>query len=342
MGDYPDFSDDEVKRQFELFKHYDLDDSGFITAENMLDVLKALDVKDVSTESVIGMIEEVAVLTGHENDGRLSFRDFMNLAIHDKKATENLAASREEEPSAAAPTIDEPESPVGSPAPAPTSEEVGRKRSDAAAEDMIEEMMREARRSEEEKEALLEASINRRGVEARAAQEAKLLAEQGEVVKAEAAEAPTLTSDPAPTSEEAPKAQGWSLLAEKSSTVAPPALTKRKSSMSALNELASGRIKAFQQVATEATQREKEKLAKFNKQPAVMCGPMVNSDNMHLETLQSKLKAFEVAAQYKGKLETRKTWKKVSGASNYQAGHKIMMGGMPAGVAPKKKLSDLP
>ena len=133
------------------------------------------------------------------------------------------------------------------------------------------------------------------------------------------------------------------MLVEKSAAVTlPPSLAKRRSSMSALNELAASRIKAFQQVATEATEREKEKLAKFKKQPVLMTGPMVNSDDMHLQTLQSKLKAFEVAAHYKGSVETRKTWRKTGGASNYQAGHKIILGGMPASVAPKKNLSDLP
>lgn len=246
---YPNFSDDEVERNFVLFKHYDLDNSGFITAENLLEVLKALDM-DVSIESAHGMIDEVAQLTGHENDGQLSFRDYMAMAFHDRQASAETTVTNVAEESTEGLAIEEPESPVGCPAPAP--------------------------------------------------------------------ETPVQVAKPAP---------------------APP-LAKRRSSMSALNALASGRIKAFQQVADDA--KDREKLNKFKKQPVEVSGPMVNSEDMHLQNLQSKLKAFEVAAHYKGQVELRKTWKKVGGASNYHSSNKILLAGAPAGVAPKKKLSDLP
>jgi len=272
---FPTISDDDVARNFELFKHYDLDNTGFISPDNMFEVLKALDM-DVSMESVHGMIQEVAILTGHDNDGKLSFRDFMNMQFHDMQAADSPSVEGESTAAASAPEIEEPESPVGAPANAAQAAPVNEIESTPASEP-----------------------------------EAELPSES--------------------------KAKGWAFLAE---SQAPPPMMKRKSSMSALNALAAGRIKAFQQVATDMAEREK--LNKFKKAPVVVTGPMVNSDNMHLETLQSKLKAFEIAAHYQGKIELRKTWKKVGAAGNYQSGHKILLGGQPAGFAPKKKLTDLP
>merc|ERR1712216_89698 len=78
----------------------------------------------------------------------------------------------------------------------------------------------------------------------------------------------------------------------------------RQSSMAALNELAGSRIRAFQAVATEAAQREK--LNAFRTKP-VEAGPMVNSDEMHKETLRNKVTAFEVAAKFKGTIELKKS-----------------------------------
>jgi len=272
---FPTISDDDVARNFELFKHYDLDNTGFISPDNMFEVLKALDM-DVSMESVHGMIQEVAILTGHDNDGKLSFRDFMNMQFHDMQAADSPSVEGESTAAASAPEIEEPESPVGAPANAAQAAPVNEIESTPASEP-----------------------------------EAELPSES--------------------------KAKGWAFLAE---SQAPPPMMKRKSSMSALNALAAGRIKAFQQVATDMAEREK--LNKFKKAPVVVTGPMVNSDNMHLETLKSKLKAFEIAVHHKGKTEVRKTWKKVGGAGNYQSGNKILLGGQPVGVAPKKKISDLP
>jgi len=276
---FPSFSDDDVSRNFELFKAYDLDNSGFITPKNMFEVLKALDM-DVTMESVNGMIEEVAILTGHDNDGQLSFRDFMNMAFHDQQAAESLSTTTElQNIAAASHEIDVPDSPVGALAPA------------------------------------LEPQMPQSEPQFMPASELEL----------------------APADEQ--RTNACALLAEPALQTPPP-MAKRRSSISVLNALAAGRIKAFQQVATDAAEREK--LNKFKKAPVEMTGPMVNSDNMHLETLKSKLKAFEIAVHHKGKTEVRKTWKKVGGAGNYQSGNKILLGGQPVGVAPKKKISDLP
>lgn len=270
---YPDVSDEDVDRHFQMFQAYDLDSTGFISPENMLDVLMAMQVTDVSMETVCAMIEEVALLTGHENDGKLTFRDFMNIVQHDKKAAEQEASEEEAaertlstscectpEPSGGTKPACEPEEPtpassIPEPCPAP---------------------------------------------------EAQTIQEE----------------EPAPRPEPDAGARN------------------RRSSFSALNSLASSRIKAFQTTVQEASEREK--LNAFKKKPVEMTGPMVNSDDMHMQSLRNKLQAFEVAATFKGTIERKKTWKKSAGAGNYTAGQKVLMGGQPAGVAPKKKLSELP
>merc|ERR1719263_942788 len=49
-------------------------------------------VEGITLASVSGIVEEVAILTGHDNDGKLSFRDFMNALRYDRQASEeNLA-----------------------------------------------------------------------------------------------------------------------------------------------------------------------------------------------------------------------------------------------------------
>merc|ERR1719277_2978761 len=73
---FPGFSTEELDKFFEQFAAFDLDDSGFISAENLEEVAKALGC-DLTIQQVQQMLEEVAVLSGHDNDGKLSFRDFM-------------------------------------------------------------------------------------------------------------------------------------------------------------------------------------------------------------------------------------------------------------------------
>lgn len=265
---WPDYSEEELSRNFELFKAYDIDNSGFITQENLLEVLRAMGVaEDYTLASVSLIIEEVAVLTGHDNDGKLSFRDYMHAIRYDKQAAEeNLALD------------------------ALDALTVERKLS------TIELVDAEAPRPVGNEEA------------------AVMLV--GEV--------PQTPTEPEP--EPAP----------------PPPMRARQSSMAALNALASSRIKAFQSLATEHTGREK--LAAFRTKP-VELGPMVNSDDMHKQTLRNKVAAFEVAATYKGKVELKRTWKKVGGVAqwgSYKAGQTIVLAGQPVGVAPKKKLCELP
>ena len=221
-----DLSEVDVERYWETFQALDIDSSGFISPDNMLEVLHALGL-EVTMDVVASMIEEVAQLTGHGNDGQVSFRDFMSVIQHDRAGSK--AVQPEDEPS-----------PVGQ----------------------------------------------------------------------------TTTSE--------------------------PELRARTSSMGALSDLAASRIKAFQHRADEAA-AQREKLSMFKKAPPMALDePMVNSDDMHLESLASKLKAFEIAATFKGKTELKRTWKKADGAGNYRGSHKILLCGVKTGIAPKKKLSDLP
>lgn len=257
--DFPDYTDEEVAKEFAMFQRYDLDQSGFITPQNLLDVLIAMDVHDASIEMVSHIIEEVAILTGHDNDGKLSFRDYMHAIRYDKSAAAHNEAL------------------------------------DAAAEVRLSQA--DASETLDLTEPATESETGAAEAEAEAETEAK-------------AEAPA------------------------------PDVRARRGSMSALNALAASRIKAFQQVVTEASARDK--LSAFRAKPVEMSGPMVNSDEMHKETLRNKVKAFEVAANYKGKVELKKTWRQVGGHGNYAPGKKIVLAGQPAGVAPKKKLSDLP
>lgn len=259
--DFPDYTDDDLAREFAMFQHYDLDQSGFITPQNLLDVLIAMEVPDANFEMVSHIIEEVAILTGHDNDGQLSFRDYMQAIRYDKSAAAHNEAI------------------------------------DAVAEVRLSQRLSQADASSEATPDVTEPAESETGA-----------AE----VEAEAKEA------------EAPA----------------PDVRARRGSMSALNALAASRIKAFQQVVTEASARDK--LSAFRTKPVEMSGPMVNSDEMHKETLRNKVKAFEVAATFKGKVELKKTWKQVAGHGNYAPGKKILLSGQPAGVAPKKKLSELP
>merc|ERR550537_413460 len=237
-----------------------------------------MEVADVSMEIVTSIIDEVAVLTGHDNDGKLSFRDYMHAIRQDRIAAEHNEAL------------------------------------DAAEEKRLSVV--------EVTEAAVEVS------------EAAV-----EVAVAPAVEEEPASPSGAPAPADEAKAEEEIKPAEAASEEEAAPTRARRGSMSALNALAASRIKAFQQVVSDASAAQK--LAAFKNRPVEMSGPMVNSDEMHKETLRNKVKAFEVAATFKGKLELRKTWKQVGGqhakgGSNYQAGQKIYLAGQPAGVAPKK------
>jgi len=77
------FSEDELSAHFATFKSYDLDDVGFITPDNLMGVMMALEVP-CTEEQVSNMIEEVAILSGHDNDGKLSFRDYIRCLEYEK------------------------------------------------------------------------------------------------------------------------------------------------------------------------------------------------------------------------------------------------------------------
>mmetsp|Transcript_18 Transcript_18/g.35 ORF Transcript_18/g.35 Transcript_18/m.35 type:complete len:285 (+) Transcript_18:26-880(+) len=82
---YPHFSTEELDNYFQQFKNFDVDDSGFISPANLSEVLAAMDIA-MTVEQTRCMIEEVAVLSGHDNDGKLSFRDYMACIQYDTNA----------------------------------------------------------------------------------------------------------------------------------------------------------------------------------------------------------------------------------------------------------------
>lgn len=265
-ADFPDYSNDEIVQHFETFTAYDLDDSGFISPENLLDVLKALEVKEASIEMVRNIIEEVAILSGHDNDGKLSFRDYMHCIKYDH---------------------------------------------DAAAHNLALDAQTELNLSVREEEESMRESARESG-----------RASVGDITDVtDGTQSPTT-----PIALDAP--------------VEEPARRMRQSSMAAVAAVAAVRIKAFQQKASEA-QSARDKLAAFQAKP-VDLGPIVNSDEMHKETLRNKVKAFETAARFKGTVELKKTWRQVGESRNYAPAKKLVVGGQPAGPPPKKKISDLP
>lgn len=82
---FPNFSTEELDTYFEQFSAYDIDENGFISAENLEQVAKALGC-EMTIEQVKHMLEEVAILAEHKNDGRLSWRDFMGCIQYERGA----------------------------------------------------------------------------------------------------------------------------------------------------------------------------------------------------------------------------------------------------------------
>lgn len=85
-AEWPGYSSDDLARHFELFNRYDIDSSGFISKENLLDVLQAMEVDGANLDMCTAIIDEVAVLCNHDNDGVLSFRDYMKAIEYDHQA----------------------------------------------------------------------------------------------------------------------------------------------------------------------------------------------------------------------------------------------------------------
>jgi len=79
------FTEAELAAHYERFKAYDLQDQGFISTDNLKAILTALDIPNVTDEQCRNMIEEVAILSGHENDGSLSFRDYIRCMEYEAK-----------------------------------------------------------------------------------------------------------------------------------------------------------------------------------------------------------------------------------------------------------------
>uniref|UniRef100_A0A7S2JMW6 EF-hand domain-containing protein n=1 Tax=Haptolina brevifila TaxID=156173 RepID=A0A7S2JMW6_9EUKA len=94
---YAPYTDNQLTSHFARFKQYDLDDTGYVTADNLKQIMQAMEI-EVSDLQCTNMIDEVAILVGHENDGKLSFRDYCALLSYEKaKTAANEMADAEEE-----------------------------------------------------------------------------------------------------------------------------------------------------------------------------------------------------------------------------------------------------
>jgi len=272
-AEFAAYSDDDLIGHFKTFNQYDLDGTGSISPENLLNVLTAMEVKGASMEMVHNIIEEVAILSGIENEGQLSFRNYMLCMKFDSEAAaHNLALDAQDE-------------------------------------------LRLSQREEEEEESLRQSTR--------------------EDEEAENIPPTTPTAPPQPEPAALPEPE-----LESEESEAPKQSRMRQSSMAALAAVASARLRAFQQVADEAMAREK--LNAFKAKGVELTGPLVNSDELHKETLRNKVKAFETAARFKDRVELKKTWRQVGSTRNYSAGVKLAVGGKPTGPPPKKKITDLP
>ena len=270
---FPGYSDEDIHGHWQTFHMYDLDSTGFISPENLLDVLKAMEVAGATIQMVNSIIEEVAVLSGHDNDGKLSFRDYMRCITYDHDAAvHNLALDAEAELGIS----------------------------------VREEEEESARQSSREEEAPGAPAVD---------------------PLANAVDVSETAADPPAAPAESPNAK--------------PKGRMRQSSMGALSQVAASRIRAFQQVADDVVAKQ-NKIDAFKHKPAALSGPIVNSDDLAKETLRNKVKAFETAAKFKGKVELKKTWRQVGGAGNYSAGTKIVAEDGSTKPPPKKKLTDLP
>lgn len=81
---YGEYTEEQIQAHFTRFKQYDIDNNGVITPENLREILDALEV-DCSDEQIKNMIEEVAILSGHANDGWLTFRDYIKCLEYEKE-----------------------------------------------------------------------------------------------------------------------------------------------------------------------------------------------------------------------------------------------------------------
>lgn len=84
IPEWSEYTEVELERHFSRFKEYDLDNTGFVTEANLKTILEAMEIP-CTDEQVKNMITEAGYLTGHENDGRLSFRDFMKVMDYEAK-----------------------------------------------------------------------------------------------------------------------------------------------------------------------------------------------------------------------------------------------------------------
>ncbi len=286
---YAAYTQEELEGHFARFKQYDLDNSGFITPANLKAILEALEMPDITDAQCANMIEEVAILVGHDNDGKLSFRDYCSLLTYEEKkkledevyqAAEELRNSLREEP---VPEEDEASAQPPVPPPAPLAPE-------AAA---LAEELHDSLRVEEPPEEGADASA------------------------ATAATAADAAPAPAPAA---------SVVRRRGSSFA--VFDTIASSRIGRFEQVIQDVAAKEQTDPKAMYKQKafdSKLAKFK---AIETGApaKIGAEDMHKKTLKAKLHAFEAAAKKEPPVAFKTSWKNVR-AGNWQQ-KKTIAGGV--------------
>ena len=69
-----------------LFKKFDVDDSNFITKQNLIDSFQRLGKKDISEKDIDDIISTHDI----QNDGQISFEEFKQIFIDDSDAVRQL------------------------------------------------------------------------------------------------------------------------------------------------------------------------------------------------------------------------------------------------------------
>lgn len=93
---FPGVPEAEVRRYHAEFLEFVLEDDAkrgqfYITPDSLVDLLHAHGMDDMDLEHAKAMLAEVAVLNGHDDDGKLSFRDYMRSILYDEQREENNA-----------------------------------------------------------------------------------------------------------------------------------------------------------------------------------------------------------------------------------------------------------
>ena len=113
FASFPGVPQAEVRRHHQEFLEFVLEDeaklgSYYITPTSLVELLHAHGMEDMDLEQAKAMLAEVAVLNGHDDDGKLSFRDYICSVLYDEQREENNALYDDavDDPPSGAETVD--------------------------------------------------------------------------------------------------------------------------------------------------------------------------------------------------------------------------------------------